>query len=115
MAAGDVVITSDAVMGGLRFMAGTVTLDGSNPTPVTLTNYMASVQVGLATIEGSGATGADPNPVTCAVSAAVLNVYAWKITTGGAGGNATEVASEDNARLVNWVAIGPPKTRAKGG
>jgi len=107
MAAGDVVVTGDAKLpGNLRIVWGTVTLDGANPTPVALSDYLSTVGVGLATIEGSSATGADPNQVTTAVSGTTLNVYAWKVTTGGAAGNPTEVASEDNARLVNWIAIG---------
>ena len=115
MAAGDVVISGDVKLtSGLRFVWGTVTLDGSNPTPVDLSNYLSAVHVGVATIEGTAATGADPNQVTTAVSTTTLNVYAWKVTTGGAAGNPTEVASEDNARLVNWMAIGPSIQRARG-
>lgn len=111
MAAGDVVIAVDLRIQGYRIMAGTVVLDGSNPTPVDLGAYMASVAVAQATIQGSVATGVDPNQVTLAVAAAILNVYAWKITTGGASGNPTELASTDNARLVNWLAIGPELPR----
>lgn len=111
MAAGDVVIVGDLRVAGYRLMMGTVQLDGSNPTPIDLSAYMASVAHGQATIQGSSATGADPNQVTVAVSAAILNVYAWKVTTGGAAGNPTELASTDNARLVNWFAIGPDLPR----
>ena len=108
MAAGDVTITADAVLSnGLRLLVGTVVLDGSNPTPVTLTNYMSSVLFGMATLDGTAATGADPNQVTANVSGTTLNVYAWKVTTGGAAGNPTEIASTDNARVVDWFAIGP--------
>ena len=81
MAAGDVVISGDVKLtSGLRFVWGTVTLDGSNPTPVDLSNYLSAVHVGVATIEGTAATGADPNQVTTAVSTTTLNVYAWKVT-----------------------------------
>ena len=108
MAAGDVAITGDAVFGnGLRLLTGTVVLDGGNPTPVTLTNYFASLSFGLATMDGSVAPGADPNYVTYNVSGTTLNVYAWKVTTGGAAGNPTLIASTDNARIVDWFAIGP--------
>src|SRR3990167_6902607 len=108
MAAGDVTITADAVLpNGLRLLGGTVVLDGSNPTPVTLTNYMSAVNFGMATLDGTAATGADPNQVTANVSGTTLNVYAWKVTTGGAAGNPTEIASTDNARVIDWFAIGP--------
>ncbi len=111
MAAGDVVINFDVVLGqgrggDIRMMGGTVTLDGSNATPIVLSTYLASIQMAVVSIEGSAATAADPNQVTSAISGTTINVYAWKVTTGGAAGNPTEVASANNARLVNWFAIG---------
>lgn len=115
MAAGDVVIARDFLVGKSRgakagkprFIYGTVQLDGSNPTPVTLTSYLSAVDAGGVSLEGSVAPGDDPVVVTSGISAAVLNVYAWKHTTGGAAGNPTLIASTDNARLVNWWAVGP--------
>ena len=83
---------------------GTVTLDGSNPTPIALANYLSAVDAAVVSLEGSGAPGADPSMVTSAVSAATINVYAWKITGVG---DATLIASTDNARLVNFYAVGP--------
>lgn len=108
MAAGDVAITGDAVLrdSGLRILTGTVVLDGGNPTPVTLTSYVGSLLFGMVSMDGSVAPGADPNYVTSNVAAAVLNVYAWKVTTGGAAGNPTLIASTDNTRIVDWFAIG---------
>ena len=87
-------------------MGGTVSLDGSNPTPIDLSTYMSSVLTGVATLQGSTATGADPNQVSVVVNGSTLDVYAWKVTTGGASGNPTEVASTDSARLIHWFAIG---------
>ena len=114
MAAGDVTITGDALLpNGLRMMTGTVVLDGGNPTPITLTNYLSSVLFGMVTMDGSAATGADPNYVTSNVSGTTLNVYAWKVTTGGAAGNPTMIASTDNARLVDWFAIGETPSAAR--
>ena len=113
MAAGDVVIVSDVVLGSgaaagnPRLIVGTVTLDGGNPTPIALAGYLTAVSAAVVGIEGSTATGADPNQVTSAISGTTVNVYAWKVTTGGAAGNPTEIASSDNARLVNFFAIGP--------
>ena len=110
MAAGDVVITRVVMLGGgLKLIAGTVTLDGGNPTPIALANYLKEIDAAVVSLEGSTATGADPNQVTSAISSTTINVYAWKVTAGGAGGNPTEVASTDNARLVNWLAFGPTK------
>ena len=106
MAAGDVAVQVDLRLGGYRLLAGTVVLDGGNPTPIELNAYLTSVTVGVATIQGSVATGADPNQVTVVANGTALDVYAWKVTTGGAAGNPTEVASTDNARIVNWFVIG---------
>ena len=109
MAAGDVVITSDFRVGGLRFMGGTVTLDGSNPTPVDLSTYCSSLLVGITNMSGSSAPGDDPSLITQEVAAAsVLNVYAWKNTSGT---DPTLLASTDNARVVDWFAIGVARTR----
>ena len=111
MAAGDVTVTGDAVLpNGLRLMVGTVVLDGGNPTPVTLTTYMSSVLFGMATMDGSAATGDDPNYVTSNVSATTLNIYAWKNTSGT---DPTMIASTDNARLIDWLAIGTTPSAAR--
>ena len=111
MAAGDVSIVRDASVSrdGLRLIVGTVTLDGSNPTPIELSGYLRSVDMAVVSMDGSVAPGADPTLVTSAVSGTTVNVYAWKVTTGGAAGNPTLIASTDNARLVSFFAIGPGK------
>lgn len=112
MAAGDVVITRVIPLGsgrtGSLLITGTVTLDGSNPTPITLTNYLDEVDGAVVSMDGSGAPAADPSFLTHAISAAVINVYAWKITGVG---DATLIASTNNARLAHFVAIGPAKSR----
>ena len=111
MAAGDVTIVRDVEFDrhGLRLIVGTVVLDGGNPTPIALGGYLSAIDGAVVSIEGSVATGADPNQVTSAISGTTLNVYAWKVTTGGAAGNPTEIASTDNTRLVNFFALGPGK------
>ncbi len=112
MAAGDVVIVRDTMLGdrrpgASRLIVGTVTLDGGNPTPIALAGFVTAIDGAVVGIEGSAATGADPNQVTSAISGTTVNVYAWKVTTGGAAGNPTEVASSNNSRLINFIAIGP--------
>jgi hypothetical protein len=116
MAAGDVVISADFVVsrttsraGKRRVIVGTVTLDGSNPTPVALAGYVSALDGGVVSINGSGAPGADPTAVTCLVNGTTLDVYAWKATTAGAGGNADMIASTNNTRLIDFIAIGPSK------
>ncbi len=110
MAAGDVVIVGDIIpdvggsTGDYRLLWGTVTLDGGNPTPIALANYVQSVDFAVVGLEGSTALGDDPNQVTSAVSTTTVNVYAWKNVSGT---DPTYVASTDNARLVNWFAVGP--------
>ena len=111
MAAGDVVVIRDVEIprSGLRLLVGTVVLDGGNPTPVALAGYVAALDMAVVSMDGAVAPGADPNSVTSSVSGTTINVYAWKVTTGGAAGNPTEIASTDNARLVSWFALGPGK------
>lgn len=116
MAAGDVVITRVIPLGmrkrsAYQMITGTVTLDGGNPTPITLTNYLDAIDGALVTMDGSTAPGADPTFLTHEIAAAVLNVYAWKVTTGGAAGNPDLIASTNNARLVHFIAVGPSKSR----
>ena len=85
----------------LILASGTVTLDGSNPTPVT---------TGLTTITGasvslysSTAPADDPSWLSCTWTDGTLNVYAWKYTSGT---DPTLVASTDSAAVVTWVATG---------
>lgn len=111
MAAGDVVISLDLTFadgrgGDPRLIVGTVTLDGGNPTPIDLSGYLSSIYAAVVALEGSGAPGADPSAVSSGISTTTVNVYAWKIT---AVGDATLIASTDNARLVNFIAIGKKK------
>ncbi len=100
--------TVDLRLQGVRFMAGTVTLDGSNPTSVDLTGQVSQIVAAGACLGGTAATGADPNQVSVdfVTSAGRLDIHAWKVTTGGASGNPTEVASTDSARVINWWAWG---------
>ena len=107
MAAGDVVIQSDTgrQLRANRIVSGTVQLDGANPTPVALGSYFRQVKGGVVSLQGSVAPGLDPTTVSAAVSGTTLNVYAWKPTGSG---DATLIASTDNARLVHWTAWGIP-------
>lgn len=85
----------------IRFAAGTIALDGSNPTPVTtgLTELIGA----SATLVGSSAPGVGTSEVTIVLSpSGVLNIYAWKPT---AAGDATLIAST-GTETVSWVAWG---------
>lgn len=107
MAAGDVTLTFDSGRGGAknqqRMIAGKVTLDGGNPSPVLLASYFRELLGAVVSLEGSTAPGVDPTQLSSAVSGTTLNVYAWKITATGDG---TLIASADNARIVNFMAWG---------
>ena len=104
MAAGDVVLTCDCRVAGLRFLGGTVTLDGTNPTPIQLSAYVSSVLMAQATMQGSTTPGDDPDgQPTLVITGTLLDLYAWKNTSGT---DPTLVASTDNARLFYWFAIG---------
>ena len=107
MAAGDVVVSghSGRAIRGKRQVWGTVTLDGGNPTPIALAAYLRSIENFQLTQQGTAAPGLDPTSITGAVSGTTLNVYAWKPT---AAGDATLVASTNNAVLVQFWAVGIP-------
>ena len=111
MAAGDVTILGDIIpdVGGTyghhRLMWGTVVLDGTNPTPVTLPSYMSSVDFGLANIVATASPGDDPIVVCVSTSAAVLNIEAYKTN----GTDPTLVDSTDNSEEIAWFAAGPVK------
>ena len=109
MAAGDVVITTDAIIGkgapagNPRLIAGTVQLDGSNPTPIALSGYLTAVASAVCSTEGAGTPGDDPVGVTSAISGTTVNVYAWKHTSVD---NPTLVASGDSSEEVSFMAVG---------
>ena len=90
---------------GKRLVMGTVQLDGANPTPIALGAYMAVVQGGQVSLDGSVAPALDPSQVSCLGSGSALNVYAWKVT--GAA-DTTLIASTTAARLVQFTAWGTP-------
>lgn len=90
-----------AASSGVLLASGTVTLDGSNPTPVT-TGLTTITGVAL-TFNTSTALGDDPNSLSWTASGGTLNIYAWKNTSGT---DPTQVASTDSVTVVGWVAVG---------
>lgn len=83
-------------------VAGEVTLDGTNPTPVV--TGLSKVLSATATIKSATALGDDPVAVSVDYSGSngTLNVYAWKTD----GSDPTLVASTNNTAVVSWVAWG---------
>lgn len=107
MAAGDVTIefNSGRSIRGQRIITGVVTLDGSNPTPILLASYLREVKGAVVSWRTASAQAVDPTTVTAAVSGTTVNVYAWKVTGSG---DATLIASTNNANQVSFVAWGIP-------
>lgn len=106
MAAGDVVIEFDSGRGGDirgRLIAGSIQLDGGNPSPINLGAYFRAVKGAVVSYRGSAAQGVDPTTVTCVVSGTTVNVYGWKVTSNA---NPTLIASTDNTNVVSFVAWG---------
>lgn len=108
MAAGDVTIEFDTGRGGgagrqKRLIAGVLTLDGSNPSPIALASYFREVKGAVVSWRTSSAQAVDPTTVTAVVSGTTVNVYAWKVTSAG---NPTLIASTDNANQVSFMAWG---------
>lgn len=83
--------------------AAPVSLDGSNPT--TVASGLTSIVAAFAQLAGSAAPGASTIVLTCVINSTDIDVYAWKVTTGGASGNPTLVAS-GGTETFNWFAIG---------
>lgn len=98
---GDTLIFSLEAANGFRVHCGTGTLDGSNPTPIT--HGLASL-IGFTTqLIGSSAPGDNTSVLTTeAASATVMNVYAWKNTSGS---DPTLVASTGTETFY-WIAVG---------
>lgn len=89
-----------------RLVFGTVTLDGSNPTPVALSDLLSAIDAAVVNLGGTAAPGVDPTQLSSDISGATLNVYAWKVTSAM---DPTLIASTDNSRAVHFMAIGPSK------
>lgn len=87
-----------------RINATTVTLDGSNPSSVA--HGLTSVVACSLTDVRSTAPGADPNWATYVVNGANIDVYAWKVTTGGGAGDPTLIASTDADDVFSLVCVG---------
>lgn len=87
-----------------RINAVTVTLDGTNPSSVA--HGLTTVVACSLTDVRSTAPGADPNWATYVVNGANIDVYAWKVTTGGAAGNPDLVASGDADDVFSLVCVG---------
>ena len=107
MAAGDVTVDKDVkgfhALSDLVMVVGTVTLDGSNPTPIDLSAYVKAVTWAMVNFEASAAQGLDPTAVTQTISGQTVNVYAWKPN---AQGDTTLVASGNNTDEISFIAFG---------
>lgn len=86
---------------GLRTVGGEVTLDGTNPTPVT--TGLDVIISATANQKTTSAPGDDPSAFTVDFTAGALSIYAWK-NTGGT--DPTLVASTNNSAVVCWMAVG---------
>ncbi len=94
---------SDAGGTIFKVAAGEVTLDGSNPTPVT--TGLTTIAAATCTRKSTAAPGVSTHlfSVSYSGSDGTLNIYAWKPT---ASGDCTGIASTDAAGIVCWTAWG---------
>ncbi len=81
--------------------AGVVTLDGTNPTPIT--TGLNAVESVVFTNHRTDTPADDPNEFTAGISGGTVNLYAWKHTSGT---DATLVASTDSDDTIGWLAQG---------
>ena len=86
---------------GYRVARGTVTLDGSNPTPVS--HGLTTVVSCQLTDVRSDSPGLDPVHFTYVISGDTLNIYAWKYTHSS---NPTLIASTDSDDVIGWSCVG---------
>lgn len=100
-ASGVTVATAVQGTAGVKLASGSVTLDGSNPTPIT---------TGLTTVTGfavmsvrSTTPALDPVAYTYTASAGAVSLYAWKHTSSG---DPTLTASGDSDDVITWIAVG---------
>ena len=86
-----------------KSVGGTVTLDGTNPTPVV--TGLSVVKSACASLKSATTPGDDPSWLSVDYNGTdgTLNIYAWK-NTGGT--DPTLVASTNNTATVDWVAFG---------
>lgn len=88
---------------GYRIARGTVTLDGSNPTPAShgLTTVVACPAL---SVSGTAAPGLDPVGFSQSVDAnGNLNIYAWKHSSSS---DPTLIASTNSAVILHWACTG---------
>lgn len=98
---GQVVMTASAT--AWKMAAGTITLDGTNPSSAT--TGLATIISCQVTDKRSTAPGDDPDWLTTATAATAgqLDVYAWK-NTGGT--DPTLVASTNASDTIDYLCIG---------
>jgi hypothetical protein len=85
-----------------RVARGEVTLDGSNPTPIT--TGLNTIVAATVTLKKTTSPGDDPVGATVDYTGSdgTLNLYAWKTD----GTDPTLVASTNNSAVFCWVAVG---------
>lgn len=88
------------VASGYKLARGAAALDGSNPT--TVATGLTTIVSASVSLNMTSAPGLSTSVLTCDISGANLNVYAWKPT--GAG-DTTLVASTGTENFY-WVAVG---------
>jgi hypothetical protein len=87
----------------LAFQVKELTLDGSNPSSVTM-DQLRTVKFAVATFKGTAAPGLEAEcTVNYSGSNNVVDVYAWAHTSSA---NPTLVASTNNTRVVSVLAFG---------
>lgn len=80
--------------------AGTVALDGTNPT--TVTTGLKTITNVVLTLVGSSAPGDATHVLTYTVSAGVISIYAWAPVSG----TDPTLAASTGTETVSWIAFG---------
>lgn len=85
---------------GRKTTGGTVTLDGSNPTPI-VTGLAEVIAFSCNEVKATS-PGDDPIGFSHTVSGGTVSLYAWKTD----GSDPTWVASTNNSATISWIAVG---------
>ena len=91
----------ESLAGSLIAKGGEVTLDGSNPTPVTVSG-ITTITSASVSLKATSTPGDDPTQFSVSWSGNTLSIYAYKTD----GTDPTLIASTNSSAVVSWVAVG---------
>lgn len=96
-----VSVVSAATTTSARIASGTITLDGSNPSTATISDFTTILNCTVS-YKAAAIPGDDPLGVSATWATNVLSIYAWKTD----GVDPTPVASTNNSAIYAYICVG---------